>query len=469
MPRKHILILLTAAVLVTAIRAGSQGSEAVQGTEDPYLKIASQILHKGLTDEGAIAFAEKITSIGPRLTGSRQAEAAVELMRIEMKNMGLDNVHLEPTRVPHWVRGAAEEGRLISALFGTLPLSICAIGGSVGTPAEGISSSVVEVRSFDELYEKGDEARGKIVFFNRAMDPTQINAFNAYSGAADQRVSGAARAARCGAQAVLVRSLTTRIDDFPHTGLMRYEDVEHQIPAACISTEDANILSGLLKKDPSLRVFLRLDCGHLGHVISHNVIGQITGTEKPQEIILIGGHLDSWDLSPGAHDDAAGCAHSLEALRLLKELGLAPKRTVRAVLFMDEEFGGTGGRDYASSEARQGEVHLAAIESDRGGFLPLGFGVGGNERTFEQVRQWEYLFRSIGMFWIRRGGGGVDIAPLAEQGTVLMSLVPDSQRYFDVHHSGKDGLAAVNPRELELGAAAIALLSYLLAEEGIGQ
>jgi len=467
--KKNILILRLMAVLAFLTPVVSPASTVDLETENPYLEITQKILHKGLTEEGAFALVEKITNAGPRLTGSPQAAAAVELMLQEMKDMGLDNVHLEPTRVQRWVRGSTEEGRLISALFGTLPLAICAIGGSIGTPAGGISGQVLEVQSFEELQELKEQAKGKIIFFNRAMDPTLLNTFTAYGRAADQRVSGATQAARFGALAVLVRSLTTRIDDYPHTGLMRYNPAGDQIPAACISTKGANLLSGLLKKDPSLQVSIRLSCRNLAPVISHNVIGQITGTEKPEEIILIGGHLDSWDLSPGAHDDAAGCAHSLEALRLFKDLRLVPKRTVRAVMFMDEEFGGTGGRDYAAAPNRKGEVHLAAIESDRGGFLPLGIGIGGDEKTFENLKKWEYLFQSFGMFWLRRGGGGVDIAPLAESGTVLMSLIPDSQRYFDVHHSEKDVLSAVNPRELELGAVAMAVISYVLAQEGISQ
>ncbi|MGD2295055.1 MAG: M20/M25/M40 family metallo-hydrolase [Candidatus Aminicenantes bacterium] len=462
---KH-LICLAAALLFSASPAALSFPEN-QEERPPYLDTAQKLLNKGLSEEGAYTILRKIVEVGPRLTGSPQAAAAVERMKQEMIDMGLDNVHLEPTRVQRWVRGPEEECRLVSTQFGTIPLSAAAIGGSIGTPEPGISAQLLEVKSFNELKKLGDRAKGKIVFFNRPMDPTLLNTFAAYGGAADQRVNGAVEAAGAGAIAALVRSLTTRLDDFPHTGLMAYDPDVKKIPAACISTKAANILSDILKKDPSLYVYIKLTCRSLTPVISHNVIGQLTGIEKPEEIILVGGHLDSWDLSPGAHDDGAGCAHSLEALRLLKELGLKPKRTIRAVLFMDEEFGGTGGRDYAASSEREGEIHLAAIESDRGGFLPLGFGIGGDKQTFNNLKKWEYLFRSIGMYWMRRGGGGVDIAPLARGGTITMSLVPDSQRYFDVHHSGKDVITAVNPKELELGAVATALFSYVLAQEGI--
>ncbi len=417
-------------------------------------------------EQYAYEWLKKITSAGPRLTGSPQAEAAVELTRQLMVDMGFDDVHLEPAEVPHWVRGAQEEGWIKSDESGTISVPIAAIGGSIATPPEGISAPVVEVRSFSELNRLGDEVKGKIIFFNRSMDPTSHNTFQAYGSAATQRVKGASEAAKRGAVGALVRSLTLRTDDYPHTGLMQNDPGVTKIPAACISTRGADLLSDLIKKDPATTFGMKLNCEELEPVISHNVVGEIKGIEKPEEIILIGGHLDSWDLSVGAHDDAAGCAHSLEALRLIKELDFKPKRTIRAVMFMNEEFGGSGGRDYATSENRQGEIHLAAIESDRGGFLPLGFGVG-DSQTAEKFKEWESLFQSIGLFWLRPGGGGVDIAPLGQQGTLLIGLVPDSQRYFDVHHSGKDIVETVHPRELELGAIAIAMFAYVLSEEGI--
>jgi carboxypeptidase Q len=436
-----------------------------QPGNDIYQKIAREIYRKGMSEQYAFEYLKKITSVGPRLTGSSQAEAAVELTYRLMLDMGLDNVHLEPTEVPHWIRGETEEGWVTSEISGIISVPIAAVGGSMATPPQGITAQVVEVRSFSELHKLGGAAKGKIIFFNRAMDPSLHNTFQAYGNAALQRVNGAAEAAKHGAIGALVRSLTLRTDDYPHTGFMQYAPGVEKIPAACISTRGADLLSELLKKDPSTTFGMKLSCRGEEAVISHNVVGDITGRGQPNEIILVGGHLDSWDLSPGAHDDAAGCAHSLEALRLIKELDLEPKRTIRAVMFMNEEFGGSGGRDYAESEERRGETHLAAIESDRGGFLPLGFGVGGS-RTFQKFKKWESLFQSIGLFWIRPGGGGVDIAPLGQQGTLLIGLVPDSQRYFDVHHSGKDIIEAVNPRELELGAIAMALFAYVLSEEG---
>jgi carboxypeptidase Q len=457
----YLSLLAIFSIFTSMLLCGSAGSENV-----PYLKTTRKIYRKGMTEQYAFELLKRITSLGPRLTGSPQAEAAVELTRKLMEEMGFDNVHLEPTEVPHWVRGELEEGWITSSESKTLSVPIAAVGGSIATPPQGISAHVVEVKSFSELHRLSDSVKGKIVFFNRPMDPKLPTTFQAYGAAAVQRVRGAKEAAKRGAVGALVRSLTLRIDDLPHTGLMEYDPGITKIPAACISTRGANLLSELLKKDPSTKFGMKLSCHELEPVISHNVVGDITGSERPDEIIVVGGHLDSWDLSPGAHDDAAGCAHSLEALRLIKELGLKTKRTIRAVMFMNEEFGGSGGRDYATSEKRLGETHLAAIESDRGGFLPLGFGVG-NTQTDKKFEKWESLFQSIGLFWLRPGGGGVDIAPLGQQGTLLIGLVPDSQRYFDVHHSGKDVIETVNPRELELGAIAIAVFAYILSEEGV--
>lgn len=432
-----------------------------------YRDLKEKITRRGLEDLSAFAVLEKLTRIGPRLTGSPRAAAAVEFMRQEMQELGLDNVHLEPTVVGRWVRGDIEEGRLASSRLGTIPLSISALGGSVATPEKGISAQVVEVRSFEELKALGEKAMGKIVFFNRPMDPALIDTFRSYGGAADQRVRGAVEAARAGGVAALVRSLTFGENDDPHTGLMTYDQGVPKVPAAAVSTRGANILSEALRTDPELFVYLRISCHSLSPVTSYNVVGEISGSENPAEIILLGAHLDSWDQGEGAHDDGAGCAHVLEALRLLKLSGFRPRRTVRGVMFMDEEFGGTGGADYARSERRKNEVHLAAIESDRGGFLPVGLGVGGGEQPLQKVRQWLPLLQPLGVNWIRPGGGGVDIGPLAQSGTVLMGIVPDSQRYFDVHHSRRDVLAAVHPRELELGAIATAILAMLLAEDGI--
>jgi carboxypeptidase Q len=434
----------------------------------PYQDVAEKIIKMGLSEENAYGLLEELASkIGPRLTASPQAAAAVELMRQKMRDLEFNGVHLEPILVNRWVRGKEEAKIVNSESQGTRPLSICALGGSVSTLEFGITAPVLEVKSFEELRSLGDKAKGKIIFFNRPMDRSFVETFRAYGGAAEQRSQGAVEAAKQGAVAVLVRSMTLRVDDYPHTGLMHYDPQVPRIPAAAVSTQGANLLSQLLQKEPSLRVNLKLTCQNLSPVSSANVVGQITGTEFPDEIILLGGHLDSWDLGAGAHDDGAGCVQAVEALRLIKGLGLNPKRTIRAVLFMDEEFGGTGGRFYAKAPERKGEKHLAAFESDRGGFLPLWLGVSGGPAILKKFKAWEYLFKPMQIFGLLVGGSGVDIAPLAEQGTILLGLIPDSQRYFDVHHSARDTLASVNPRELELGAIAMAIMAYVLSQEGL--
>ena len=453
---------MAAVLAIAGIPASGQ-----QAAKGPYDDVAASISQKGLRELAAYSTLVKLLSVGPRLTGSPQADAAVKLMAEHMRALGFENGRLEPTTVNRWVRGDREEGRIVSKALGTIPVKVRALGNSIGTPEGGITAGVVEVRSFQELEALGDKVRGRIVFFNGPMDPTLVDTFPAYGGAARQRSGGAVAAAKAGGVAAVVRSLTLQINDDPHTGTMSYDPATPKVPAVSISTAAAQRLSEVLRKDPDARFHFRTSSRMLDPVVSHNVMGEIRGVEKPEEVVLVGGHIDSWDLSPGAHDDGAGCAQSIEAVRLVRALGLKPKRTIRAVLFMDEENGGTGGRDYAASENRQAERHIAAIESDRGGFLPLGIGAGPQGAAFEKVKAWEPLFQRIGLQWVRPGGGGVDIAPLGPSGTILMGLIPDSQRYFDVHHSGTDTLDAVHPRELQLGANALALLAYLLAQEGI--
>jgi len=420
----------------------------------------------GLQQEKAYDFLKLITSVGGRLTGSPEADRAVEITSALMSELGFDRVWTEPVRVGRWVRGAAEQASVRMAGNDKQTLAICALGNSVATPPEGLEAGVVEVRSFEELTAMKDKIPGRIVFYNTPMDRTAAEPFVAYGQAAQFRVRGAVEAARHGARAVLVRSMTLRIDDNPHAGLMEYDDSLPKIPAAAVSTAGAENLHRWLHSDPELKLWLKLDCRQEQSVTSANVIGELTGSVFPEEIILVGGHLDSWDLSPGAHDDAAGSAVAIEVLRLIKESGLRPKRTIRAVLFMDEEFGGTGGRAYAASKNRNSEKHLVAIEEDRGGAAPVGLAFG-QEILKEKLKQLETYLEPLGINWIRSGGGGVDIAPLKKKGAVLGALIPGSQRYFDYHHSALDVPEAVSPRELELQAVILAMVAYFLAEEGV--
>ena len=428
---------------------------------------AKKMAEAALKEEKAYEYLKTLALPGGRLTGSAAAARAVAQATDLMTQLGFDQVRQEPVEVNRWQRGQTEKALVKSQKRGQRSLNICALGNSIGTPSSGLEAEVLEVHSFDELNQWPQAVKGKIVFFNIPMVRTEPNPFAAYGRAVPYRTNGASAAAKYGAVAVLVRSLTFRLDDFPHTGLMIYDEKIPRIPAAAIATNQAEQLSQWLKEDPQLRLNLKMSCKQLSPVTSANVLGQLTGEEKPEEIILLGAHLDSWDLSPGANDDAAGCAVAIEALRLIKEAGWKPKRTIRAVLFMDEEFGGTGGRFYATSASRKSEKHLLAIEQDNGGGPPVGLALRRGDKIIEKTEELEEILSPYGINWIRPGGGGVDIGPLIQQGTVAGNVVPATQRYFDFHHSALDQLSAVHPREIELQAIVLAIVSYYFSQEGI--
>jgi hypothetical protein len=321
------------------------------------------------------------------------------------------------------------------------------------------------VESFEELAARAAEAEGRIVLFNRPMQDTLTDTFQAYGGAVDQRGRGAVEAARVGAVAALVRSMTTRRDDNPHTGAMRYDPDVPRIPAAAVATNTADEIAGRIAAGETVRLRLRMSCRWLAPVESFNVVGELVGRELPDELVVIGGHLDAWDVGQGAHDDGAGCVQSIEALRLIHELDSTPRRTLRCVLFMNEENGLAGGRAYYAEHFAEMDRHVLAIESDRGGFTPRGFTAQVTPDALARLRGYVPLFASTGAEKIVAGGGGADIGPLAQSGVPLVGYLPDPQRYFDLHHSPADTLAQVNPRELQLGAGAIAALAWLVAEE----
>ncbi len=408
--------------------------------------------------------------IGGRLSGSVQAQQAVEYTKEVMDSLGLDRVWLQAVKVPKWVRGTPEFAYLESNPGLTNNVPICALGGSVATPLGGLKAKVVEVSGIEGLKTLGREKiEGKIVFFNKPMDPTNINTFDSYKGCADQRYSGAVEAAKFGAVGVIVRSLNLRLDDYPHTGAMSYGDtpVEERIPAAAISTNGAELLSTTLKLNPNINFFFRQNCKVLPDADSFNVIGEIKGSTYPNEIMVVGGHLDSWDLGDGSHDDGAGCVQSMEVLRLLKATGYKPKRTIRVVLFMNEENGLRGGVTYAEQAAKKGEKHIFALESDAGGFTPRGFSFDCDQENFNQVLGWKSLFEPYLIHLFTKGGSGADIGPLKNNDIVLAGLRPDSQRYFDHHHAANDTFEHVNKRELELGAATMTSLIYLFDTYGV--
>lgn len=406
-------------------------------------------------------------TIGPRLSGSAGAAKAVQYTKKVMEDYGFQKVFLQDVMVPHWVRGAKEEAYIENGKTKT-KVPIAALGGSVATPALGVKAEVIEVKTFDELKALGEaKVKGKIVLFNRPMDPKKIDTFEAYGGAVGQRGNGASEAAKYGAVGAIVRSMTTLQDDNPHTGGMRYAPGIPMIPTAAISTNGANLLSKLIKENPKLKFYFKQNCETLADAPSHNVVGEIRGTEKPDEIIVIGGHLDSWDLAEGAHDDGSGCVQAIEVLRAMNALGIKPKRTIRAVMFMNEENGLRGGTKYADLAKQNNEKHIAALESDDGGFTPRAFGMVGTTAQIAKVEVYKKLLSPYGIAEIGRGAGGADIGPLGNSGTLLIGFKPDSQRYFDYHHAQNDKLEAVNERELQLGAASMAALVYLIDKYGL--
>jgi len=408
-------------------------------------------------------------SIGHRLSGSTGAAAAVEYTKQLMERYDFDTVYLPPVMVPHWIRGKEEIARITkSKTLGSYEMKSTALGNSIGTGENGVLGQVVEVKSLEEVEQLGrDKIEGKIVFYNRPMDNTRINTFGAYGGAVDQRSLGHNIAAKYGATGVLVRSMANCIDHFPHTGMISKRGGEESVPAVAISTADAEVLSNELKKDPNLEVYFETHCKMLGEVLSYNVIGELEGSNSDAGYIAVGGHLDSWDLGEGAHDDGAGCMHGIEVLRLFKELKIRPKNNIRAVMWMNEENGLRGGRKYAERARNRDERHIAALESDRGGFVPRGFTFQTkDEKIWERVNEWKPFFKSYQLNDFIEGYGGVDISPMAKDGPVLIGLLVDSQRYFTLHHSDADTFEKVDKRELELGAAGVASLIYLIDKYG---
>lgn len=402
-------------------------------------------------------------SIGGRLSGSPEAQQAVKWSEKLMRDLNFDNVWLQPVMVPHWVRGEQETAHFIikNEQFN---VPICALGGSVATPNEGILGEVVEVQSLDEAEQLGEKLRGKIVFFNRAFNDTLIHTFKAYGGCVDQRVHGAKVSGKFGIKGVIVRSMTHSIDDYPHTGAMTYGELSdnEKVPMAAISTKAANELSEQLKKHPNLQFYFKQNCETLPDAPSFNVIGELKGSTFPDSYITVGGHLDSWDIGDGAHDDGAGVVQSIEVLRLFLLNGIQPKNTIRVVLFMNEENGLRGGLKYAEEAKKKNENHIAALESDSGGFTPRGFTFDTNSKNIDLFMSWKPLFAPYGLHDITKGGSGADIGPLKSETISLFGYSPDSQRYFDYHHAATDTFDKVNKRELELGAASMASLVYLL-------
>ena len=455
------------AFILTLCFCAFSSLRAQQNTDSLLLR---SIYNEALTNGEAYENLRVLTKdIGHRLSGSQSAEDAMQWGSEVLRGYDADSVWVMPVMVPSWTRGdiALSTAHIAGQ---EMPLHITALGGSVGTPGNRVIRGKVvmvkDVAALDTMPRA--ETEGRIVLFNRPMDPVLINTGAAYGGAVDQRGNGASAAAKAGAIAALVRSMTHALDTLPHTGALRYKDGVDRIPAAAISTVDATGLSRKLQANPDLEVSLQMNCEAFDDVQQGNVIGEWRGTEKPNEIITIGGHLDSWDIGEGAHDDGAGVVHTLETLRILKAIGYQPNRTLRFVLFINEENGNRGGKEYARQAAHENEetafVHIGAMESDAGGFVPRGFRIDANDAPTSVVRGWSALFDPYNIHLFRRGGAGVDISPLKTltPRPTLIGLSPDGQRYFDFHHSSQDVFENVHKRELELGAATFAAALVML-------
>lgn len=461
---KHLILLL-----ITAIFFSSEGLSQKVNQEDS-LTIRN-LFDMALLNGKSYDWLDDLSNqIGGRLSGSLEAEQAIEFTKEELDKLGLDKVWLQPVMVPKWTRGIPEYAFIETAPGITSIQNVCALGGSVPTPDGGLKAEVIEVSGIEDLKNYGRERiEGKIVFYNRPMDATLINTFSAYGGCVDQRYAGAMEAAKYGAVGVVVRSMTLKKDEYPHTGAMSYGDspVRQRIPACAISTKGADYLSSALRLKPDLKFFFKQNCRVFRDVQSYNVIGEITGSEFPNKYMIVGGHLDSWDLGDGSHDDGAGCVQSMEVLRLFKKINYKPRHSIRVVLFMNEENGLRGGREYARVAKNKGEEHLFALESDAGGFSPRGFSFDTSHANLEMVKSWSPLFEPYRVHYFEKGGSGADIGPLKDGNVVLSGLRPDSQRYFDYHHAASDTFDAINKRELELGGAAMASLVYLFDKYGV--
>lgn len=404
---------------------------------------------------------------GPRLSGSEGAAKAVDMTADMLRSSKADAVWLQPCYVPKWVRGPVEQGYVSRPGATPYMLRLTSLGDAVGTGGREICADLVMLTDMGQAVKLGNKGlKGKIAFFNLPMDPAHIRTFKAYGESGVARRNGPSLAAKYGASAVIVRSLASNIDGYPHTGATKYNDSFPKIPAVAVSTEDAEWLSREISVGGKLEACINTSAMMMGEVLSYNVVAEIRGSEYPDEIITVGGHLDSWDLGEGAHDDGAGCVQAIEMIRTFKALGIRPKRTIRAVLFMNEENGGRGAKAYLDSAKARGEKHLFALESDAGGFSPRGFSFDCSDQAFKRIQSWKGILAEYGAGEFTRGGSGSDISPLKSVGTELAGLVPDSQRYFDLHHAATDVFSTVNKRELHLGAAVMTALAWLVSEYG---
>jgi carboxypeptidase Q len=427
-------------------------SPAATQVADEYRNVANRIIDAATGDHDAYSrVTELVERFGPRVSGSVALERAIDWMLVEMENDGLDNPRGDPVMVPHWVRG---EESLEMILPWPRELPMLGLGGSVATPPGGIRAEVLVVNSFEDLEARASEAGGRIVLFDVP--------FTSYGETVQYRSNGGIAAARVGAVASLIRSVTPYSQQTPHTGNSRYEDGVPRIPKAAITVEDAELLHRMQDRGERVELHLRMEAQTLPDAPSRNVMAEIVGSEFPNEVVVLGGHIDSWDVGQGAMDDAGGVVAAWEAIRIMKELGLQPRRTIRAVGWTSEENGGPGGPNYAATHAD--EYHVLAMESDGGVFKPSGFGFTGSDEAYEIVQEIGTLLERIGSGTVSRGGGGADIGPLMATGVPGMGLNVDGTRYFWYHHTDADTVDKLDPDEVALCVATMAVMAYIVAD-----
>jgi len=450
-------LLPVIALILSAFTSTAQDSTV-------FHKISDEILLHGTCYDNLRTLCK---TIGNRISGSPQSFKAIAWGEKAMEEAGADKVWLQPADVPYWVRGK-EYLKLKYGHSKYKNITMLSLGNAVSTGGKVLEAPVIMVKSFDELKQIPDEQiKGKIVFFDYRFRQDIINTFEAYGDAVRYRGNGPDAAEAKGAIAVIIRSMSTGVDDVPHTGSTHYANINKAIPAVAIGNMSADTLE---KECEAGKVTAQLEtnCKMMPQLVrSYNVIGEIKGSDYPDKIILVGGHLDSWDVGEGANDDGSGVVQSIEVIRALKALGIRPKCTIRAVLFMNEENGLKGGLAYADSAKANNENHVLAIESDAGSFSPRGFGLVMSENQKEQIRYFKNLFLPYGVYDFTQDDGGADISPLKKQNVPLAGLLPDPQRYFEYHHTNSDIFENVNHRELKLGAVAMAQLAYLISEHGL--
>jgi hypothetical protein len=429
-------------------------------------KISDEIMRNGKAHD---LLRELTKGIGGRLAGSVQYTKAVQWGEASLKKLGADKVFLQECMMPNWKRGGKDLAAVVlqNGKKTNRSLDVLALGNSLGTGGKPLVAEVVAVQDFDEMEAKKDQLKGKIVYFNNKFNPTNIQTFKSYGEAGQYRRSGPSRAAKYGAVGVMIRSLTEATDNNPHTGTTGYDEAFPKIPAIALGNYDADYIWSITRNS-NIKVSMTTNGSFGPDVVGHSVVAELTGTEFPNEYITVGGHLDSWDVNEGAHDDGAGIVQTIEIMRALKTLGYKPKRTLRFVLFANEENGMRGGNKYAEEAKKNNEKHVFALESDAGGFTPRGFGFTVSATQLSKIQTWLPLLKPYGTDFLQAGGGGADIGPLNKTfGTPIAGLMPDSQRYFDIHHARSDVFENVNKRELHLGAVNMAALIYLVDQYGL--